>query len=65
MVSLRGRAELLSARPLPLPAPLCKAGLREYYDPFSGRGMGAVDFSWSALVAELVQPDPAASSSYI
>jgi hypothetical protein len=42
-----------------------KAGLREYYDPFSGRGMGANYFSWSALVAELVEPDPAAHSSYI
>lgn len=29
------------------------AGLREYYDPYSGRGMGARDFSWSALILEM------------
>jgi hypothetical protein len=40
-------------------------GLREYYDPFTGRGMGANDFSWSALVMELVEPDPSARSSHI
>lgn len=40
------------------------AGLREYYDPFSGAGMGATDFSWSALIMELIDPDPAASSSH-
>jgi hypothetical protein len=41
------------------------AGLHEYYDPFTGRGMGAVDFSWSALVMELVDPDPTASTSHL
>ncbi len=41
------------------------AGLREYYDPFTGRGMGARDFSWSALVMELVDPDPGACSSHL
>ncbi len=41
------------------------AGLREYYDPYSGEGMGATDFSWSSLIMELVDPDPAASSSHI
>jgi glycogen debranching enzyme len=41
------------------------AGLREYYDPFSGRGMGATDFSWSALALELVEPDPHAGSSHL
>ena len=41
------------------------AGLREYYDPFTGRGMGAEDFSWSSLVMELVDPDPLAASSHI
>jgi hypothetical protein len=40
-------------------------GLREYYDPFSGRGMGAVDFGWSALALELTDPDPAAGRSYL
>jgi hypothetical protein len=29
-------------------------GLREYYDPFTGQGMGARDFSWSALLLEMI-----------
>ncbi|HWO16061.1 MAG TPA: hypothetical protein VNM89_05055 [Solirubrobacterales bacterium] len=33
-----------------------KEGLREYYDPRDGRGMGAKDFAWSALIAEMVEP---------
>jgi hypothetical protein len=28
-------------------------GLREYYDPYTGRGMGAENFSWSALIMEM------------
>ncbi len=30
-----------------------REGLREYYDPRDGTGLGAEDFAWSALVAEL------------
>lgn len=41
------------------------AGLREYYDPYTGEGMGATDFSWSSLVMELVDPDPAARFSHL
>jgi hypothetical protein len=41
------------------------AGLREYYDPFTGAGMGATNFTWSALVLELLDPDARAASSYI
>jgi hypothetical protein len=44
---------------------VAKAGLREYYDPSTGAGMGAEHFSWSALVLELVSPDPGASSSHL
>jgi len=33
-----------------------REGLREYYDPRSGTGLGAEDFAWSALIAELVDP---------
>jgi hypothetical protein len=44
---------------------VARAGLREYYDPITGAGMGAVDFSWSALSLELVDPDPAAATSHI
>ncbi len=42
-----------------------REGLREYYDPRSGRGLGARDFAWSALIAELADPDPDAASSYL
>jgi glycogen debranching enzyme len=31
-----------------------REGLREYYDPRTGRGMGAKDFAWSALVCEFL-----------
>jgi hypothetical protein len=41
------------------------SGLREYYDPFTGRGMGAHRFAWSSLALELADPDPAAASSYL
>jgi mannosylglycerate hydrolase MGH1-like protein len=38
-------------------------GLREYYDPRDGTGLGARDFTWSGLIVELVrrdgQPGPA------
>jgi hypothetical protein len=40
-------------------------GLREFYNPFNGRGMGACDFAWSALALELSEPDPHARSSHI
>jgi hypothetical protein len=33
------------------------AGLREYYHPYTGRGMGATDFAWSSLVLELIEPE--------
>jgi hypothetical protein len=42
-----------------------REGLREYYDPHTGRGMGAKDFAWSALIAELAEPDPSTASSYL
>jgi hypothetical protein len=37
---------------------VAREGLREYYDPRDGSGMGARDFTWSALVAELADPPP-------
>ncbi|HTX13596.1 MAG TPA: hypothetical protein VME22_33570 [Solirubrobacteraceae bacterium] len=40
-------------------------GLREYYDPRTGRGMGAREFAWSALAMELADPSRAASTSYL
>jgi hypothetical protein len=42
-----------------------REGLREYYDPRSGKGLGAKDFAWSALVAELAEPDPKALHSHL
>jgi hypothetical protein len=42
-----------------------EAGLREYYNPRSGQGMGAVDFGWSSLVLELLEIDPRAPASYL
>ncbi len=48
---------------------LCEAvlaeGLREFYDPYSGNGLGAKEFGWSSLIAELVDPDPGAAASYL
>jgi hypothetical protein len=41
------------------------SGLREYYHPYTGQGMGAVQFAWSTLVMEMIEPDPRAGSSYL
>jgi hypothetical protein len=40
-------------------------GLREYYNPYTGQGMGAIDFGWSSLIMELTSPDPRARTSYL
>ena len=42
-----------------------REGLREYYDPRTGNGLGAKDFAWSALVCELADPAENAISSYL
>jgi hypothetical protein len=42
-----------------------REGLREYYDPRDGTGLGARDFAWSALIAELADPRPEAAASYL
>ena len=39
-------------------AAVAREGLREYYDPRNGTGLGAKDFAWSALIAELADPRP-------
>ena len=44
---------------------IAREGLREYYHPRTGKGMGARDFAWSALVSELVAADPRATTSYL
>lgn len=52
-----------------LAAALCEAylreGSREFYEPFSGEGLGAREFGWSSLIAELADPDPGAGSSHL
>jgi hypothetical protein len=40
-----------------------REGLREYYDPRTGAGLGAEDFAWSALVTELADPGSAAPAA--
>jgi hypothetical protein len=42
-----------------------RSGLREFYDPFDGAGMGARDFAWSALAREMLEGAPAARTSYL
>jgi glycogen debranching enzyme len=42
-----------------------REGLREFYEPFTGEGLGAVDFGWSTLACELADPDPRAAASYL
>jgi Glycosyl hydrolase family 63 C-terminal domain len=42
-----------------------REGLREYYHPTTGRGLGAREFSWSSLVVEMTDPDPAVERSYL
>jgi Glycosyl hydrolase family 63 C-terminal domain len=32
---------------------ILREGLREYYDPRTGEGLGATDFAWSALILEM------------
>ncbi len=44
---------------------VASSGLREYYDPYNGKGMGAKSFAWSTLVLELLDPDPRATTSYL
>jgi hypothetical protein len=44
---------------------IAREGLREYYNPHTGTGMGATDFGWSSLVMELLDPDPRAAGSYV
>lgn len=48
-----------------LAATIARFGLREYYDPVMGAGMGAINFGWSSLVLELLEPDGRAARSYL
>jgi len=42
-----------------------RQGLREYYHPRTGAGMGAVNFGWSTLVMELATREPRTRTSYL
>jgi hypothetical protein len=44
---------------------VASAGLREYYDPYTGAGMGARHFSWSALAMEFVNRDRGSARSHL
>jgi hypothetical protein len=44
---------------------ILREGLREYYNPLTGEGLGATDFAWTSLIVEMADPDPAAASSYL
>jgi hypothetical protein len=46
-------------------ATLLREGLREYYNPHTGEGLGARDFAWTSLAMELDAPDPRAPTSYL
>ena len=34
-------------------------GLREYYDPYTGEGLGAREFAWTSLILEMARAGPA------
>jgi hypothetical protein len=44
---------------------VAREGLREFYDPHDGRGMGAEAFAWSALALELSDPGNASAGAPI
>ena len=37
---------------------ITKSGFREYYNPFSGEGYGARDFTWSGLIIDMLDMNP-------
>jgi mannosylglycerate hydrolase MGH1-like protein len=44
---------------------VARAGVREFYGPFDGRGMGSSDFAWSTLAVELLEADADAAGSHL
>jgi hypothetical protein len=56
------RAETMQLR---LGKAVAAEGLREYYDPYTGGGMGAKDFAWSSLIIEMLDPDDRAPAGYL
>jgi hypothetical protein len=42
-----------------------REGSWEFYEPYSGEGMGARDFGWTSLLAEFADPDPLGLTSWV
>ncbi len=40
-----------------------KSGFREYYNPFTGEGYGAKDFTWAGLILDMMKSDEKDSNS--
>jgi glycogen debranching enzyme len=60
-----GYDEQASAMAAALAGAATRQGLREYYDPRNGTGLGARDFAWSTLLLEMTDLDAAAERSYL
>lgn len=60
-----GYRELADEIAVQLASAVVREGSREYYNPFTGEGMGAKNFAWSTLVLDMIANDPAAERSYL
>jgi hypothetical protein len=58
----RAEAEELARR---LGDAVLSQGLREYYHPRTGEGLGAADFAWTSLILEMADPVKSAARSYL
>ncbi len=58
----RAEAEEMARR---LGEAVLSQGLREYYHPSTGEGLGAPDFAWTSLILEMVDPANDAPASYL
>ena len=60
-----GYADEAAAMTAALRGAALSEGLREYYHPRTGAGLGAREFGWSSLLVEMTDPDPAGAQSYL
>jgi hypothetical protein len=60
-----GYTEEARAMAAKLEEALLREGLREYYDPRTGEGLGASAFAWTSLMLEMSNPDPTIATSYL
>jgi hypothetical protein len=58
----RAEAEEMARR---LGEAVLSQGLREYYHPGTGEGLGARDFAWTSLILEMADPVKGAARSYL